>query len=48
MKLKLKRQSFNLPEIQIEGLKEISKKTGMNLSETLRRAIFEFLANWKK
>lgn len=47
--MKLKRQAFNLPEIQIEGLKKIAQFNGLSLSEILRRAISEFLGrNLKK
>ena len=43
----MKRQIFNLPEIQLDGLKEIAKETGLNLSETARRAFSEFLDRWR-
>ena len=41
----MKRKEFYLPESQIEGLKEKSKKTGFSMSELLRRAISAFLGD---
>lgn len=45
---KMKRKEFYLPESQIEGLKEESRKTGFSMSELLRRAISAFLGNSEK
>ena len=44
----MKRQIFNLPEVQLEGLKKIAQETGLNLSETARRAFSELLDRWSK
>lgn len=44
----MKRKIFYLPETLIDGLREISDKTGFSSSELLRRALSKFLAVWKK
>jgi len=39
-----KRVGFYLSEIEIKGLKKLSKKTGLSVSELIRRAIDEYLS----
>jgi len=42
-----KRVGFYLTNIQIKNLKNVSKKTGLTVSEIIRRAIDEHLEQYK-
>ena len=44
----MKRCNFYLADIQIKRLKEINKKTGLPLSDILRRAIDEYWERFEK
>jgi len=44
----MKRMNFYLADIQIRRLKAIQKKTGLPLSDTLRRAIDEYWERHEK
>jgi predicted DNA-binding protein len=43
----MKRMNFYLADIQIRRLKAITKKTGLPLSDILRRAIDEYWETYK-
>ncbi len=40
----MKKMNLYLPEQQIEALQALSKKTGISVSEHIRRAVSEYLA----
>jgi hypothetical protein len=42
------RSNFYLTELQTERLKRLSKKTGLSVSEILRRAVDEYWERQKK
>jgi len=42
------RVGFYLSEIQIRGLKKLSKKTSISVSEHIRRAVDEYLERFAK
>jgi len=42
------RVGFYLSEIQIKGLKKLTKKTSISVSEHIRRAIDEYLVRFEK
>ena len=42
------RVGFYLSEIQIKGLKKLTKKTSISVSEHIRRAIDEYLERFEK
>ncbi|MBC8233662.1 ribbon-helix-helix domain-containing protein [bacterium] len=42
----MERRNFYLPKQQIEGLKKLSKQTGLSMSELLRRAIDNLLNSY--
>jgi predicted DNA-binding protein len=44
----MKRSNFYLADIQIKRLKSIKKKTGLPLSDILRRAIDEYWERFEK
>lgn len=44
----MKRMNFYLADIQIKRLKAIQKKTGLPLSDILRRAIDEYWDRYEK
>jgi len=44
----MKRMNFYLADIQIRRLREINKKTGLPLSDILRRAIDEYWERFEK
>lgn len=44
----MKRINYFLPEQQIEALKKLSEKTGLSVSELIRRAIDAFLKKQQK
>lgn len=44
----MKRMNFYLADIQIRRLKAINKKTGLPLSDILRRAIDEYWERFEK
>jgi len=44
----MKRMNFYLADIQIRRLKAIQKKTGLPLSDILRRAIDDYWENFKE
>lgn len=44
----MKRTNFYLSEIQIKKLEQLSKKTGLSMSELLRRAIDEYFEKVKE
>jgi metal-responsive CopG/Arc/MetJ family transcriptional regulator len=46
--MKKKRIIVSCPQDLIQGLKEISKKTGAPVSEIIRRASYRYLKDWKK
>jgi predicted DNA-binding protein len=41
------RVGFYLSEVQIKGLKKLSKKTSISVSEYIRRAVDEYLEKYK-
>lgn len=43
-----KRVGFYLTDPQIKGLKRVSKKTGLSVSELIRRAIDDQLEKYKQ
>jgi predicted DNA-binding protein len=43
-----KRVGFYLTDLQIKNLKNVSKKTGLTVSEIIRRAIDEHLEQYKE
>lgn len=43
-----KRVGFYLTDLQIKELKKVSKKTGLTVSELIRRAIDEHLGKYKE
>jgi hypothetical protein len=44
----MKKRSFSLSENQIAALQALSKKTGLVISEHVRRAIDQYLAHLKR
>lgn len=42
-----KRVGFYLTDLQIKNLKKVSKKTGLTVSEIIRRAVDEHLKQYK-
>ena len=42
------RVGFYLSEIQVKGLKRLSKNTSLSVSEHIRRAIDEYLESFEK
>ena len=44
----MKRMNFYLADLQIKRLKAINKKTGLPLSDILRRAIDEYWEKYEK
>ena len=46
--MSMKRCNFYLADIQIKRLKAINKKTGLPLSDILRRAIDEYWEKYEK
>ena len=42
----MKRYNFYLPEQQVDSLRNVSKQTGLSVSELLRRAIDELLKSY--
>ena len=43
-----KRVGFYLTEVEIKRLRMVSKKTGLSVSELIRRAIDEYLERYEK
>ena len=43
-----KRVGFYLTDLQIKNLKKVSKKTGLTVSEIIRRAVDEHLEQYKE
>ncbi len=41
------RVGFYLSEVQIKGLKKMSKKTSISVSEHIRRAVDEYIEKYK-
>ena len=41
----MKKAMFYLTEQEIEGLKELSKKTGLSMSDIVRRVLDQYLQN---
>jgi predicted DNA-binding protein len=42
------RVGFYLTDLQIQNLKKVSKKTGLTVSEIIRRAVDEHLEKYKE
>lgn len=43
----MKRINYHLTELQIEQLKELSRKTGLSVAELIRRAVDEYMKKQK-
>ncbi len=48
MRILGQRVGFYLTDLEIKNLKEVSKKTGLTVSEIIRRAIDEHLEQYKE